>query len=64
MAPKRVKYGAYGNKVINADEYNRFNDPHLAEYLKRRKVKGPREPREVYHTREAQLAYQEQQRYL
>lgn len=45
MVPQQrsqVKYGAYGSKVVvkeNAYEYNRFNDPHLQKYLKRRKVK-------------------------
>lgn len=40
----RVKYGAGGAKVVReaAYEYNRFNDPHLANYLRRRKAKLPK----------------------
>ena len=39
----RVKYGAYGAKVVKepVNEYNRYNDRHLVNYLKRRKVKVP-----------------------
>lgn len=38
----------------NAYEYNRYNDPHLQSYLKRRKVKVPRAPTDLSHYYEQQ----------
>jgi hypothetical protein len=40
----RVKYGAYGAKVVKepVNEYNRYTDKHLVNYLKRRKVRMPK----------------------
>jgi len=40
----KVKYGAYGTKVVKepVNEYNRYNDKHLVNYLQRRKVKVPK----------------------
>lgn len=39
----RIKYGAGGSHIVKeaAYEYNRYADPHLAAYLKKRKVKVP-----------------------
>jgi hypothetical protein len=44
MVPeKRIQYGAGGtHKVESTYVYNRYADPHLAAYLKRRKVKVPK----------------------